>query len=69
MYLLPRDSVPCDSCGREQDECICELAGGFTEDGSEELDTDYFDFGYYEEYNRHEADGKEDSDRADNDGG
>ena len=67
MFLPPRDSVPCDSCGREQDDCICELAGGFADEVIEELDTDYLDFGFYEENNQHEADGKENSDRADSD--
>ncbi len=67
LWVRPEDPQhqPCDYCGREAEDCICHLAGGFPDDVVEELDTDYLDFGFYEEDNHHEADGKENPDRTD----
>lgn len=43
------ETHPCDYCGREPEECICHLAGGFPDDTIDEIDTEYFDWGFYEE--------------------
>lgn len=62
LFAQKPETHPCDSCGREQEDCICDWAGGFPDDREgEEIDTEYFDFGYYEEYNRHEDGTEQDS--------
>lgn len=47
---------PCGYCGREPDECICHLAPDFPDDVIDELDTDYLNSEYYEEYNKEKDD-------------
>lgn len=47
---------PCGGCGREADECVC--PPDFPDDPIEELDTDYLDWGFYEE-DGNESNGEE----------
>lgn len=57
---------PCCYCGREQDECICELAPDFPEDEDLYLDTDYLSWDYVErpEEDYNEGDWEEDLGRT-----
>lgn len=57
---------PCNYCGREVDECICELAPDFPNDEILELDTDYLSWDHYEE-DSDEGNGTEDSAGAEQD--
>lgn len=45
------EGEPCGYCGNEQDECVCHLAADFPDDPIEELDTEYLDWGFYQESN------------------
>ena len=49
--IASKNGEPCDYCGNDPDECVCHLAPDFPNDPVAELDTDYLDFGYHEEYN------------------
>jgi hypothetical protein len=57
----------CDYCGNEPDECVCHLAPDFPMEADPILDTDYLDWGHYEE-NNDESSGQEDFSEADPDG-